>query len=615
MGIFSRTNFTTFIFFIIFISLLVLTISPASALYEFEGIPLDTRAVGEIEGDLIISGTYGISAPPLSHTVTLPAAPDFACVYTGVWGGTEKYTGWVEIAINGGTPKRFNLLGEDDCNPDVYASSHGTYWVSHDVTALLTKGDNEITVTTSRGEKGNRLDGRVYGITVVAAVPGNQGRIVQYWIAAGNENLHGEGWAGTNPTKKDSSSCTFENANLKGLESAWLGVVLTATNSGQPDYILFNGKDPSVAGTTEIGNEISFDAGGSVGTGTDSGTGTATAIQSRYVDAEIFDVTTLSENKNTIVFERGRDLNGDGKIATSGQETEGEDYIHPCIAVLALEKTGVSLKPDYAVEKLSSENAYTDRTATLTARIYAYGSHITTKPVSVIFTDNGEVIGTKDFVTDPDGISDVSIQWNPKPGTHTVTATVSVPEDRDSVNDSKEISVTVGTLPELKVSSSAPYRASETETQNPSAPAKSPMFPLIAGFGIAGAFIFTRRGENRRNLFLITAILFTLFLITLVVIQPAGASAGYVEYILPLSVTNTGGSDAPPFFVTVYLDGEKTAVRQVESGLSAGSTIDLNIPLFTTPGSHTVKVVADGNGDATEQSKENNVHEVVYDFP
>ena len=88
-----------------------------------------------------------------------------------------------------------------------------------------------------------------------------------------------------------------------------------------------------------------------------------------------------------------------------------------------------------------------------------------------------------------------------------------------------------------------------------------------------------------------------------------------MEYILPLSVTNTGGSDAPPFFVTVWLDGEKTAVRQVESGLSAGSTIDLNIPLFTTQGSHTIKVVADGNGDATEQSKENNVHEVVYDFP
>ncbi|MEA2035097.1 MAG: DUF3344 domain-containing protein [Euryarchaeota archaeon] len=614
MDIFSKTKFTTFttlIFFITFISLLVLTISPASALYEFEGIPLDTRAVGEIEGDLIISGTYGISAPPVIHTITLPAAPDFACVYTGVWGGTEKYTGWVEIAINGGNPKKFNLLGEGDCNPDVYASSHGSYWVSHDVTTLLTKGDNEITVTTSRGEKGNRLDGRVYAITVIAAVPGNHGHLVQYWIAAGNENLHGEGWAGTNPTKKDSSSCTFENANLKGLESAWLGVVLTATNSGQPDYILFNGKDPSVPGTAEIGNEISFDAGGSTGTGTE----TRTPIRSRYVDAEIFDVTSLSGNKNTIVFERGRDLNGDGKIATSGQETEGEDYIHPCIAVLALEKNGVPLKPDYAIEKLTAENAYTDRTATLTARIYAYGSHITTKPPSVIFTDNGEEIGRKEFVTDPDGISDVSIQWNPKPGTHTVTATVSVPKDRDSINDRKEISVTVGTLPDLKVSSNAPYRASDTQTQNPSAPAKSPMFPLIAGFGIAGAFIFTRRREDRKNLFLITAILFTLFLITLVVIQPAGASGEYVEYILPLSVTNTGGSDAPPFFVTVWLDGEKTAVKQVESGLSAGSTIDLNIPLFTTPGTHTVKVVADGNRDLTEQSKENNVHEVVYDFP
>jgi len=390
--------------------------------------------------------------------------------------------------------------------------------------------------------------------------------------------------------------------------------VLTATNSGQPDYILFNGKDPSVAGTTEIGNEISFDAGASVSTGT----GTGTAIQSRYVDAEIFDVTSLVGNENTIVFERGRDLNGDGKIATSGQETEGEDYIHPCIAVLALEKTGVPLKPDYAVEKLSAENAYTDRTATLTARIYAYGSHITTKPVSVIFTDNGQVIGTTDFVTDPDGISDVSIQWNPDPGTHTVTATVRVPKDRDSVNDRKEISVTVGTLPDLKVSSSAPYRASDTQTktQTSPAPAKSPMFPLIAGLGIAGAFIFTHRGEKRRNLFLITAILFTLFLIALVVIQPAGASGEYVEYILPLSVTNTGGSDAPPFFVTVWLDGEKTAVKQVESGLSAGSTIDLNIPLFTTPGTHTVKVVADGNGDVTPRSEENsNVHEVVYDFP
>jgi hypothetical protein len=78
------------------------------------------------------------------------------CRYLG--GGTEFYSGWAEFEVNGKKMDRILLYGKDDRTPGVYTSSHGVYWIALDGTGLLHAGTNTITVRTSRGEEGSKMD-------------------------------------------------------------------------------------------------------------------------------------------------------------------------------------------------------------------------------------------------------------------------------------------------------------------------------------------------------------------------------------------------------------------------------------------------------------------------
>ena len=86
--------------------------------------------------------------------------------------------------------------------------------------------------------------------------------LTRYVIAEGNENLHGEGWAGTLQTRKDSASVAFGSVGDR-IDSALLTLLLLATQSGQPDYVVFNGHDLGVG--DDIGDERSFNADGCAG--------------------------------------------------------------------------------------------------------------------------------------------------------------------------------------------------------------------------------------------------------------------------------------------------------------------------------------------------------------
>lgn len=580
---------------------------PAAALYDFEGIPLTVTAQGTVNGDVLTFGKYGLENPPYELQFTLPSAPHYARVYTGIWGGTEKYTGWTDLTINNKKKVRYLLNGDRDQNRELYESGHGIYWIAYDTTELLNKGDNIITVTTSKSDPGNKLDGRVYGVLVVAAVEDPKGtEQTQYWIAEGNENLHGEGWAGTNPTKHEDTNVTFTNAASSGTSRAKLSVLLLAGGKGQPDYVQFNDRYLGVPvrvvnGTTvtDIGDEISFNAAG--------GTGTA----SRYADMETFDVTSQVQDANTVRFLRGLDVNGDGVISTTGDSAEGEDYIHPVIAILTMTKPGSAAVIDLAAENLRAENAYRGEAATLIADVRSFGT-MPQDPVTVSFRIDGKTLNATQIRIPPGGITRVSVPWIAEEGTFSLTAEVTAPADSRPNNNAVSQVMTVGTPPDLSVSVSAPVHKEDAAG---TAPSKTPLSALPAIIAI-GAFLFFRfRGRGPQPIVSAIAVALAVILVIPGFIAPVGAVTGSQEYILPVTIANNGGSDAPAFTLTVYLDGEKIAGKPIDEGVKAHSSLSVKIPVFTSPGSHDLKIVVDEAGLVRDNNRNNNLVQGRYDFP
>ena len=466
-------------------------VTPGLALYDFEGIPLDIASQGEVGGSIYTYGTYGLTEPPVACSFTFPGEPVWAKVYAGVWGGTEKYSGSAEISINSLKIFRYSLYGEQDRNENVYCSGHGVYWISQDATDLLHSGENRVIVNTSRGESDSRMDGRIYAVFIVAAVEDDSGYITQYWVAEGNENLHGEGWSGNNPTIHDTSSYTFSGADLTGMKSAILTTVLLAGTRYQPDYITFNSQDLGVTetgskypeGATDIGDEICFDAEGGAGT------------ESRYVDVENFDVTACIKEGNTVVFERGRDSNGDGTIDPSSTVSEGEDYIHPCLAVLSLKKKKETMLQDMGVAGITADNIYAGAAGTLTAEVRNYGE-ITGSPAVIGFYIDGEKIGTGTAVIDSSGIGYAAIDWTASAGDHDLSAKIESPADSVSSNDEYTLSYMVEDLPDLSLRVSSPVSVEGGET----AVKQSPSFFLLPLFGVVAAVLFGKRRNPRKIL-------------------------------------------------------------------------------------------------------------------
>ncbi len=584
---------------------LACTIPAVSAIYTFEGIPLEVAAQGEIEGDVLTFGTYGLSEPPVEVTFTLPSDPVWGRIYTAVWGGTEQYSGWTEISVNNIKKTRYTLYGDKDVQENVYSSSHGTYLIASDAEDVLREGKNTVRVTTSRGEEGNSLDGRIYAVMVVGAVATDDGHVTQYWVAEGNENLHGEGWAGTNPTRKDSAACTFTHAITGGINGASLTTLMLASNEGQPDYITFNSADLGITASPDadypsmrdISNEQSFDANGGAGT------------LSRYVDCEVFDVTTDFSTTNTVIFERGRDLTGDGVLETTGAVIEAEDYMHPVCAILTAERSGSSAGPVYVAEEPVAENAYDGEKAEARVTIRNYGSYAK-EPVHAIFLLDGLPIGDAYASIGQDGTGGASISWTAASGTYELSVSI---EGSGPAITSPVKSLTIGTLPDLSVEAGAPVRADATGAAPETTSSPAPLLPALLGIAAAGCAIL--RGKKRSTLLPVLCIGCLLMLPAgYLLISPASAG-GFAEYHLPVIVTNTGGSDVQECMITVSLDGERAAVRILDEGIPAHGTVTTYIPLFTTPGTHQVTVTVNDERAVKESSYTDNRQEGLFVFP
>lgn len=611
---------------LILVLITAMLVPSCSALYNFDGFDLISVAQGRVDGEVYQYTLTGLQNSPRTLTFDIPADAQiqWSRTYVGVWGGTPRYTGWVQVSVNGNDFDQVKLYGQDDKTANVWCTGYGVYWTAWDTTSFLKNGQNSVVATTSQGQPENKLDGRIYGITtlVVAKTPG--GSETRYWIMEGNVNLHGEGWTeGANPTVNDETSASFYISDLSGSPHANLTIVEITSTRWQPDYVQFNNKylGSPVTDTTEypagaydIADEISYNNGYG---GPDGG-----IVMGRYYDIEIFDVTNLVQaGSNEVKFIRGIDLDHDGTISTTGEKPEGEDYVHPVLAILTLESSGVSQPGtvsgsdiDLSIGKIDVTDAYNGETATITATIQNLGT-LPPIPVSVTFGVDGKTIAVKEVMLDASGIQQVSTEWTATTGTFTIGAEVTAEGDGASSNNVMTKEITVGKLPDLIVSVDSPRSPGEAAaTQHES--------PLPAAIGISaailsfGAFHAMRR-RNQLNSLSFVSVLLCLLLATasLPLVVPATCAADTTSlYLLPVTVKNAGGSDASAFEVTIYLDGEMIATKSYDDGLAAGTEFSADIPVYTVPGSHTLKVVVDEAAAIRDQDRSNNVVESTYVF-
>ncbi|HDR72436.1 MAG TPA: DUF3344 domain-containing protein [Methanoculleus sp.] len=404
---------------------------------------------------------------------------------------------------------------------------------------------------------------------------------------------------------------SFSVSDLQAIQAAELYTLLLASTRGQPDYVLFNSHDLGKEaegegypqGARDIGDETSFNAG------------LYDPVDSRYVDMEVFDVLSLlRKGDNTVTFQRGRDLDGDGEIATIGELVEGEDYLHPVLVLLTLEKRRTTASgPDLVLERIEVQDSYEGENASIILNIRNMGAFPATHAEVEVRIDDA-LLATRQVAIDRSGIQQVSIPWKPQPGSYTIRARVDIQGDVDSSNNRKEKEIVVGTFPDLAVSLEEPYRPGTAVQQG------DPVIQiLIIGAALPlASLLFSRRrphrGDKMLSVLACALILITVMPPPVALISPATGQDTSALSLLPVTVTNLGGSDASSFQLSVYLDGERVIKKEYPAGLKAGLSERSELPLFTSPGSHALRVVIDEEKRVKDADRSNNMAEATYVF-
>ncbi|MCQ1535812.1 DUF3344 domain-containing protein [Methanosarcina sp. KYL-1] len=579
--------------------LLILLVPVSEARYSYEGMPFEMDAQGTIQGNMYLSGGHGLGFPPYSQSFDVPGGSVlWARLYVGVWGGTENYEGWVQPGFNGLQLERLPLSGECDENDNVYCSGHGVYWVSYDVSSLAKAGENTVEILTSRGEPGNRLDGRVYGTVLAAALEDQKAPVISYQIYAGNVNLHGMSLSGSSVNVNDFAGVNFSPVpDPESIKDAELSVVYLSGSKGLPDYLEFNGERLGTPSqylsneryggvATDIANEVSYDAlGGSGSPGS-------------YFDIEAFDVLEKLQAENRVTFLRGSDLDGNGEI----DSWEGEDYVHPVLASLVLIRgTAGTPLPDLSPELAIREEALVDGEDAEIPFIIHNPGGLYNENCTVSFRVDGQEVSTAAFRMDARGVYSSSFTWPAEKGDHEFELAAdpeSKVKESDEGNNVCKYAAHVKSGPELSVSLGEPVKVKNGE--GVSAVSAFFLFP----FALLGV-----RRKKTRALLLLAVLVFGLF-------------GGCVEqesetkqltYLVPLSITNSGEASARDFSVNLYLDGESVTVMDIPE-LEGKASISEELHIKTEKGEHTLNLKVDESNRITESDEENNECEIFYNF-
>ncbi len=225
---------------IIIAAMFTLLVHPVFADYNFDGVPstdqLVGAAYGTINGSVYVDGGHGVGISPYTQSFNVPEGEViWARLYAGVWGGSEENTGSIAVTFNGEEMDTLELEGVNDNNPNVYCSGHGVYWIVYDVTYNTTSGPIDAMVTTS-----GAIDGRVYGVVLIAVYEEPDGEEVKCWINEGNVNLHGSGWSGEFEPNDEARAEFPGTLDVDKFTVARLSVFYLTGTPGLNDYIYFN---------------------------------------------------------------------------------------------------------------------------------------------------------------------------------------------------------------------------------------------------------------------------------------------------------------------------------------------------------------------------------------
>ena len=175
---------------------LVFLITPTMAYYNFSGWPVVSRTNGTVNGGVFIDYEPWDGSKDLSLSTLVPnGTVRVAYLYTGIWGGTENYHGWVNVTFNNVTDCNglgpVHLQGKNDTNQHVWCTTHGKHWMFYNVTNLTDAGIVNTVRVRKNNETAGAFDGRVYGIILIVVYEGGDNpKNTQYWINDGNDALH-----------------------------------------------------------------------------------------------------------------------------------------------------------------------------------------------------------------------------------------------------------------------------------------------------------------------------------------------------------------------------------------------------------------------------------------
>ena len=592
-------------------SILILT-QIAGASYCFDGVPykdkLDLVAHGTLNGGVYVGESRALAFPPCTRTFAVPedVRIKWARLYVGVWGGTERYTGWVHTTLNGQDLGKTILLGEKDNNPNVYCSGHGVYWVFYDVADRVSRGLNTAVANTSRGERGNKLDGRIYSIILVAIFEDANAPEMSYWVADGNVNLHGRGWAGTMPTTNNLASVTFKDTiDPANVAEANLTVVYLASNPGEPDYLEFNRHGIG-------GNDVA-----NCGDGETYG-----------IDLKTFDVSRYIQAENSVLFLRGKDINGDGKIEEDDEgNREGEHYLHPVLTVLiARHKTTEKAMPDFSVELVLPKNL-TEGESVFTAVVNNYGKLYEDDFVLKVSVDES-VIYSGVIHMDASGIKKLDVPWSATHGVHTIKAEIDAEGEVHESNEDNNVFALEGYVmrkPDLSVKILTPV-AKALQMEGASSTASATSVSVKSSIGILVIIpwlMFSVKSWAIRRKRLPSGILIFVILCVALILcgcvdkqtkeEQPGAGGGMLSYSIPVEIENKGEAAALNFELALYVDGEKSVTKKI-SELEGGQSIIEKLPIVVVEGKHHIRAVVDEKKVVEEFRRDNNEDELTFDF-
>ena len=279
--------------------------TPAMANYAFDGWAVTTRTNGTINGTVFIDSVGWNGDTTLTLSTNVPAGTvRRAYLYTGVWGGTETRTGWVNVTFNGDSTHNglgpIHLEGENDQNSNVWCTGHGKYWWWYNVTDLTNAGQTN-TATTSKIN--GTIDGRVYGIVLVVVLENNSLHPIQYWINDGSDAL--------NYVTPNDDGTTYFNGTVDSANVTYAELTM----------VHLTGYDPVCSNCLEF-NGNSLDT---------------SMVDSNSFEINSWDVTNyITSSENDAWYTRC------GDYPTCSEE-QSDPYVNICNAILTLNDTGNDL--------------------------------------------------------------------------------------------------------------------------------------------------------------------------------------------------------------------------------------------------------------------------------